>query len=131
MALSPLPLVVRQGRPALQVALDLLGVLPKGALDLLVEVGIAIIDEINILIRMVRPPTAELGSLVLLGLKLHHHAVHILLHTYNKISQWAHIFLHTQQYMTRACTQVPCNAHPLSTLDKTSHKTRGLLIPGI
>jgi len=48
-------LVVWQGGPALQVGLDLLGVRPEGALDLLVEVRVAVVDEVDVLVRMHRP----------------------------------------------------------------------------
>lgn len=54
-----------QGSPPFQVGLDLNCVLPKGTLNLLVEVGVAVIDEVNIFVCMVLAPSAVCVTLVL------------------------------------------------------------------
>ena len=52
-------MAVGQRRAALQVGLDLGGVLAKGALNLLVEVRIPVVDVVDILVLPERTPPAE------------------------------------------------------------------------
>ena len=54
-------LLVGQGCAALQIGLDLPRVHAKGAVDLLVEVRIAVVDEVHVLVRVNRPPAHTLG----------------------------------------------------------------------
>ena len=48
-----------------QICLGFLGVLPKGAVNLLVEVGIPVIDEVHILVCMKPAPPAVVVAIVL------------------------------------------------------------------
>lgn len=53
-----------QCSPSFQIGFDLNCVLPKGPLNLLVEMGIPVIDEIHILVCMVLAPSAIRVALV-------------------------------------------------------------------
>ena len=70
-ALPMLFSMVWKGCSTLQVGLRFLGVLPKGTVNLLVEVGIPVIDEVNILICMELAPPAVVAALVLPASKHH------------------------------------------------------------
>lgn len=48
-----------------QIRLGFLGVLPKGTVDLLVEVGIPVVDEVHILVCMELAPPAIVVAVVL------------------------------------------------------------------
>lgn len=76
--------MIWQGRPTLQICLDLHGVLGKCAVDLLVEVGVAVIDEVHILVDMDSASAAELVPLPALLIQLCHHQLHIPLGHYGR-----------------------------------------------
>lgn len=70
--------MIRQRCASLQVGFDLSGVLPKGALDLLVEVGVPAVDVIHICIRP-EGAAAAVGSLTsTLVIELCHHGINAL-----------------------------------------------------
>lgn len=50
---------------SLQICLSFLGVLPKGTVNLLVEVGIPVVDEVHILVCMKLAPPAVVVAAVL------------------------------------------------------------------
>lgn len=57
--------MLRQSCPPLQVGLDLLSVAAKSPLNLLVEVGIPVVDEVHILIGMETSSPTVAGLLLL------------------------------------------------------------------
>lgn len=57
--------MVWEGCSPLQIGLGFLGVLPKGTVNLLVEVGIPVIDEIHIFVCMELAPPAVGAALIL------------------------------------------------------------------
>ena len=57
--------MVWEGCSSLQIRLGLLGVLPKGTIDLLVEVGIPVVDEVHVLVCVKLAPPAVVVAVVL------------------------------------------------------------------
>ena len=67
--------MIGQGGSTLQIGADLLGVIAEGTVDLFVEVRIAVVDEVDVLVAVHRPPPAEVRLLPLLVHEVRHQAL--------------------------------------------------------